>query len=665
MSTGNEYSVSDIEKAILHDLGSSITLPDTPGIFIRFDVRKRGDKAGWCLFYVNEHCVVALYGSWISGQRYEWVNKEKKEITPAIRREMEESRKRRDREIKAEQDRVAAEASALYLSLPEAPDDFPYLQRKDVRNYDGLLHFNEAGDYLGPYIAIPLFNAEGEIRSLERIYPDGTKRFMAGGEKRGCFCVIGELQDKAFLCEGYATGASIHEATGIPVVIAFDCHNLKPVADAIGSRVKLICVADNDEKENGTNPGVECARETGLYTVVIPEPGKDANDFAQEHGLDELKEILCPSSSEWIEDGDSYLSSPQPLKWWIKNWIPEEALVMIYGASNAGKSFIALDMLLTMSTGRGQWQGYRAKKANCLYLCGEGRAGLRGRVALWVQEHKGSTTGSFKVSKGPKRLNEQTDLEYACQQIDLSGMKPDVIVVDTLNRHFSGNENDAEEMGGFIESCTALQERYHCTVIIIHHTGVSKDAEGRARGSSSLNAAIETSICITNEDGYLTLNQTKQRDIEKLPPFSVHLRGATIEGWFDEDGEPVRSAVVESIEEAERDMPEILPAGEEMTILADAWLWSGCGTKDGYPALTKGELRAYMKEELKWSKGQVNRAFYTDRDSRFLRKLQESFRITVEDEQIFIVNRADITVCFLLEKNKSPISPMNHPYIPG
>ena len=650
MSTGNEYSVSDIERSIQSDMGVLVSIPDAPGSFIRFDVRKRGDKAGWCLFYVNEHCVVALYGSWISGQRYEWVNKEKKEITPEIRREVEESRKRRDAEIKAEQDRVADAATELYAALPEAPDDFSYLMRKGIKNHGGILRYNEAGDYLGSYIAAPLFNSSGEIRSLERIYPDGRKRFMQGGEKKGCFCVIGELEDKAFLCEGYATGASIYEATGIPVVIAFDCHNLKPVADALRDRVKLIVVADNDEKESGANPGLDCAKETGLYYVLIPEPGMDANDYAAEHGADALKELLCPSRSEWIEDGDEYLKSPQPMKWWIKNWLPEEALVMIYGASNAGKSFIALDMLLTMSTGLGSWQGFRAKKANCLYLCGEGRAGLRGRVAVWVQEHKGSTTGAFKVSKGPKRLNEQSDLEYACAQIDLSGMDPDVIVVDTLNRHFSGNENDAEEMGGFIESCTALQERYHCTVIIIHHTGVSKDAEGRARGSSSLNAAIETAICVTNEQGYLTLNQTKQRDIEKLEPIQVHLRGAAIDGWFDEDGEPVTSAVVESIEEAERDMPEILPAGEEMAILTDAWLWSGCGTKDGYPALTKGELRAYMKEELGWSRGQIKRAFYTDSQYRYLRKLQESCRITVEEEQIFIVNRADMTACFLLEK---------------
>ena len=318
MSTGNEYSVSDIEKAILADIRVSVTVPDAPGKFIRFDVRKRGDKAGWCIWYENRHCTVALYGDWISGKRYEWINKDKKEITPEIRKELEDSRKRRDEELKRERDRVAADAAALYESLPEASDEFPYLVKKGVKNHDGLLRYWEEDGS----IVFPARNGKGEIRSLERIFPDGRKRFYPGGEKKGNYAVLGRLDDKAFLCEGYATGASVFEATGIPVVIAFDCHNLKPVADAIGDKVKLIVVADNDEKENGANPGLECAKESGLYYVLIPDAGMDANDYASRYGLDALRNLLCPSRSEWIEDGNSYLEKPAPTEWLVKNWFP-------------------------------------------------------------------------------------------------------------------------------------------------------------------------------------------------------------------------------------------------------------------------------------------------------------------------------------------------------
>ena len=650
MSTGNGYSVSDIEKAILNDLGVSVSIPDAPGRFIRFDVRKRGDKAGWCVYYVNAHCVVARYGSWLTGQHFEWINKDKKEISPEIRKEKAESRRRAEEARRAEQDKIAVEAADLYASLPEASEEFPYLVRKGVRNHGGLLRYDAEGDYMGPHIVIPLFNIEGEIRSVERIYPDGRKRFYPGGEKKGCFCVIGKLKDRAFLCEGYATGASIYEATDIPVVVAFDCHNLKPVADALRDKVKLICVADNDAKESGANPGLECAWETGLYYVLIPEAGMDANDYANAFGKDALKNLLCPTKSEWIEDGNDFLTQPAPTEWLVKNWFARRSLGMIFGAPNSGKSFVALDICLTITTGLGSWHGYKARKGKVLYLCGEGNAGLRKRVALWAQVHGVTTLGTFSVTKSPRRINEGSELAYVEDQIELSGLVPDLIVIDTLNMHFSGNENDAQDMGGFIYAAKELVERYSCTVIIIHHTGVSKDAEGRARGSSALNAALDTAVCVQNNNGYLTLEQTKQKDAERLVPVMLHLAGKVIDGWLDEDGEPVTSAFIESVEEAELNTPGVLPAGKEMSMLTDAWLWSGCGIKKGYPTLMKGELRTYLREELKWDRNQVKSAFYTDTPSRFLRKLQESCRIEVEEEQIFIVNSADITVCFLLEK---------------
>ena len=648
MSTGNEYSVSDIEKAILADMGVSVTVPDAPGKFIRFDVRKRGDKAGWCIWYENRHCTVALYGDWISAKRYEWINKDKKEITPEIKRELEDSRKRRDEELKRERDRVAADAAALYESLPEASDEFPYLVKKGVKNHDGLLRYWEEDGS----IVFPARNGKGEIRSLERIFPDGRKRFYPGGEKKGNYAVLGSLEDRAFLCEGYATGASIFEATGIPVVIAFDCHNLKPVADAIGNKVKLIVVADNDEKENGANPGLECAKESGLYYVLIPDAGMDANDYASRYGLDALRNLLCPSRSEWIEDGNSYLEKPAPTEWLVKNWFPRRGIGMIFGASNAGKSFVALDLMLTLTTDLGSWHGFKARRASGLYLCGEGNYGMRKRVALWAQEHQVSDLGAFKVTKGPKRINEGSELAYIEEQIEISGFRPDLIVVDTLNMHYSGDENDAQDMGTFIAAIKELSDRYSAFVLIIHHTGVSREAADRARGSSALNGALDVSVCVSNEDGYLTLNQVKQKDAERLAPFELHLRGAAIEGWYDEDGEEITSAVVEDRDQESEGSRE-LKGGEEMQILTEAWLWSGCGVKCGYPVITRREIKKYLKENTDLTESQIRSYFYSDNPTRFLRKLRESGRISEEGDEIRVINNADISVCFLLEKQNA------------
>src|SRR5262249_1001881 len=81
-------------------------------------------------------------------------------------------------------------------------------------------------------LTVPTRDADGKLWSLQFISADGAKRFLTGGRTAGCFHIIGVPQDDkmVIVCEGYATGASIHEATGHAVVVAFTSGNLKPVA---------------------------------------------------------------------------------------------------------------------------------------------------------------------------------------------------------------------------------------------------------------------------------------------------------------------------------------------------------------------------------------------------------------------------------------------------
>ena len=608
----------------------------------RFDVKKRGDKAGWYVYHYNDgNLQIAIGGCWQTGTEFRWSSKNKSDYTStdweAIRRADAERKKIQEDEWR----KGAEKAKEIYLNSAVCPDGFSYLERKNVRNHDGLLHITETGDAC----IVPVYGADGEIRSIQKIFADPEKRkwFLPGARKKGGFCVIGTLGDKAYLCEGYATGASIYEATGTPVIVAFDGNNMKDVADELKSMLELTVVADNDLKEDGSNPGKSYAERTGLPYKLIPDAGMDANDYAAEHGLEALKNLLMPQTSSWIEDGDELLKTPSPLRWLIKGWIPREGLAMVFGASNSGKTFVVLDMLLSMSTGRGSWMGMKARNANCLYLCGEGFAGLRGRVALWAQEHGLSSVGTFKISKGPKRLNEASDLAFVAEQIDLSGMQPDIIAIDTLNRFFSGDENSAEEISGFLESLMELQNKYKCAILLIHHTGVSKEADMRARGSSALNAAADVAICVTNEKGYLTLTQTKQKDAELQEPVEVHLKGAVINGWIDEDGEEVRSAIIEPVGEEGKQVD----VTEEMMIISDAWLRSEHKMMLGYPALSSSDLRTYMRDVLEWSRNKIKKVFANDYGSRFLRKMLSAGVIQMVEEQILMVDEVSVSCCLL------------------
>ncbi len=180
---------------------------------------------------------------------------------------------------------AAARAARIWTSAKPAPEDHPYLIVKQVQPLG--LRVDARG-----HLAVPLQDVDGRLHSLETIAPDGAKRFLAGGAKRGHFCVIGadpaaiaDLTGPLLICEGWATGASLHMATGHTTIAAMDAGNLLSVAEALRVRfpeADLVLVADNDTKpDRDTNPGVLAARKAALAVdarIAVPDAPGDAND---------------------------------------------------------------------------------------------------------------------------------------------------------------------------------------------------------------------------------------------------------------------------------------------------------------------------------------------------------------------------------------------------
>lgn len=173
----------------------------------------------------------------------------------------------------------------------------PYLERKKVLSH-GLKEYNGC-------LVIPLCDSEGKLWSLQFITKDSEKRFLSGGKKKGCYFLIGTPSENAFICEGYATGATVYECTGEPVVVAFDSGNLKHVVLSLRKKypnLKMIVCADNDcFHENNVNPGVEKAKEAAAVTdsfIVIPEfmdissKPTDFNDLFILEGKEAVNKIL-------------------------------------------------------------------------------------------------------------------------------------------------------------------------------------------------------------------------------------------------------------------------------------------------------------------------------------------------------------------------------------
>jgi len=156
----------------------------------------------------------------------------------------------------------------IWKHATPAPADHPYLLRKGVKSYGLRLHKES--------LTIPLRNVAGELKTLQFILPqpkDGKdKLLLKDGVKAGAFFTLGQLPGAkvALLCEGYATGASLHEHTGLPVVICIDAGNLETVAKALRAvfvRLRLLICGDNDAHKPGSNVGKDKAR-AAAHSVI-------------------------------------------------------------------------------------------------------------------------------------------------------------------------------------------------------------------------------------------------------------------------------------------------------------------------------------------------------------------------------------------------------------
>jgi hypothetical protein len=261
----------------------------------------------------------------------------------------------------------------------------------------------------------------------------------------------------------------------------------------------------------------------------------------------DLKALLIDSQRKhWIFPFSEFRKQPQPIKWLIKGWIQAEGLHMVFGPSGVGKSFSVIDMAASIACSEiDDWNGFKVKHGPVVYLAGEGFLGLKQRIVGWGA-HKGVDDIPIFLSEEARDLNTSEGLRDTINEIRSYETAPCLIVVDTLNRFMFGDENKAQDTKTMLDACAALQREFKCAIILVHHTGVSQDAQDRARGSSAWRGAMDVEIQVKGDgDSYVTLNQTKNKDAERQKPLNFELVTTIVPGWIDEDGAQVTTRIIE------------------------------------------------------------------------------------------------------------------------
>ena len=239
----------------------------------------------------------------------------------------------------------------------------------------------------------------------------------------------------------------------------------------------------------------------------------------------------------------------KPIAWLIHGYFEADSLATIFGPSGEGKTFIVLDMACSIAAGR-DYHGNKVEPGAVFYILGEGKNGIYKRAVAWSVANKVSlddmplylseTAADFASATGTVRVIE------SIEELSVSvGVIPKLIVVDTMARNFSGEENSATEVGNMIRHIDQLRHKWKCTVLIVHHSGKG-EAKG-ARGSTALKGAMdaEFEVSRSDTDKIVRLAPRKMKEAERPEPLAFELVSVPL---IDSEGSPIAGAALRQVD---------------------------------------------------------------------------------------------------------------------
>lgn len=232
------------------------------------------------------------------------------------------------------------------------------------------------------------------------------------------------------------------------------------------------------------------------------------------------------------------------LRWAVKHIVPEASVGMIFGASGAFKSFIAIDYALHRSYGM-PWLGKKTKPGKVVYMAAEGGSGILRRIKAWHLNR------GMDWKKCPMRfitipLTIRTQANFLRKQIEETGMEVTDIVIDTMSQTYTGNENSNDEVAEYFRIIGyELRSFLNCIVTIIHHAGHS--ATERPRGASAIIGNLDFMFGVFREESEMiaTLTCLKQKEEDKFKDQTFDL--SLHEIGRDEDNEAITSLAARHI----------------------------------------------------------------------------------------------------------------------
>lgn len=237
-------------------------------------------------------------------------------------------------------------------------------------------------------------------------------------------------------------------------------------------------------------------------------------------------------------------------QWLIKRFLPAEGFTVMHGHPGCGKSFLALDIALSVAEGR-EWNDRKVQQGFALYIAAEGALGLQNRVAAYREAQSEKLNLPFGMIKcGVDLQRKGADIERVAKSIEAEcahyGAEPKLIVIDTLSKTFGSGKENTDDMAQYVANCADLASRFSANTMVLHHR--PKDSEqSDPRGHSSLKGGADA-VLLVKAGSPRSVTVQKQKDGPDGENIFFNLQ--SIELGHDEDGDPVTSCVVQYIDQS-------------------------------------------------------------------------------------------------------------------
>lgn len=350
------------------------------------------------------------------------------------------------------------------------------------------------------------------------------------------------------------------------------------------------------------------------------EAGDPAEDFAAPTPKRRLQLL---SASQFEAEFQKALHET----WTVHGILLEKVpVVAMYGTPKSGKTFLALDLGLSVASGV-DWHGRRVKKQRVVYLAGECGRGLIRRAKAWsvARGVPLDTMDNFHRVSHAVVLDDPQQRRELIEELTRDGEPLGLLIVDTVSRCMVGDENSTADMSRFVRACDELHQRTGATVMLVHHAG--KDQSRGMRGSNVLLGAVDLELRVKREGDVTTLEATAARDQEPFEPLRFELRW-TDTGHMTDDLENIGAPVPRLL-----DGPAEKPLSDREQTALDLLTWEA-GSSGGSIAIStwrNSVVEALFKDT---SKASTRVLFKRIRDELERRKL-----VIVDGEMVRLPGR--------------------------